>query len=114
MSVNFSIKNVPDGIAARLRTRAAANHRSLQRELMAIIESAASTSRGDAEIPSLVTSTRERHPGRRLRPIEEVVEEWRKILPHTTDGPSSVDIIRKMRDERYGIERDRPNDPRRP
>lgn len=40
MPVNFSIKNVPDKIADRLKRRAAKNHRSLQGELMAIIESA--------------------------------------------------------------------------
>jgi antitoxin FitA len=41
MAVNFSIKNVPDDIAEELRERAARNHRSLQGELMAIIEAAA-------------------------------------------------------------------------
>jgi len=40
MPVNLSIKNVPDALAARLRERAARNHRSLQGELMAILESA--------------------------------------------------------------------------
>lgn len=40
MPVNLSIKNVPDEIAARLRQRAAKNHRSLQGELIAIIENA--------------------------------------------------------------------------
>ena len=38
MSVNISIKNVPDHIAEKLRRRAAKNHRSLQGELMAILE----------------------------------------------------------------------------
>ena len=41
MPVNLSIKNVPDTLAARLRERAERNHRSLQGELMAILESAA-------------------------------------------------------------------------
>ena len=40
MSVNLSIKNVPDEIAERLRRRAAQAHRSLQGELMAILERA--------------------------------------------------------------------------
>jgi antitoxin FitA len=40
MSVNLSIKNVPDEIADRLKRRAAKNHRSLQGELMSIIETA--------------------------------------------------------------------------
>jgi plasmid stability protein len=41
MPVNLSIKNVPDALAAQLRERAERNHRSLQGELMAILESAA-------------------------------------------------------------------------
>jgi antitoxin FitA len=38
--MNLSIKNVPDGIVQRLRQRAARRHRSLQGELLAIIEEA--------------------------------------------------------------------------
>ena len=41
--VNLSIKSVPDELAARLRERAERNHRSLQGELMAIIEEAVLT-----------------------------------------------------------------------
>ena len=40
MSVNLSIKNVPDEIAEQLKRRAAKSHRSLQGELMSIIEEA--------------------------------------------------------------------------
>jgi antitoxin FitA len=40
MRVNLSIKNVPDEIVARLKERAARHHRSLQGELLAIIEEA--------------------------------------------------------------------------
>ena len=40
MPVNLSIKNVPDELADRLRRRAEASHRSMQGELMAILESA--------------------------------------------------------------------------
>ncbi len=43
MPVNLSIKNAPDLIVDRLRRRATLNHRSLQGELMAIIEAAALT-----------------------------------------------------------------------
>ena len=38
MPVNLSIKNVPDEWMDHLRRRAASHHRSLQGELMAIIE----------------------------------------------------------------------------
>lgn len=40
MPVNLSIKNVPDDLAQRLRERAARNHRSVQGELMALVEDA--------------------------------------------------------------------------
>ena len=40
MPVNLSIKNAPDDVVGRLRARAEQNHRSLQGELMAIIEDA--------------------------------------------------------------------------
>jgi antitoxin FitA len=40
MTVTLSIKNVPDELAQRLRKRAELHHRSLQGELMAIIEAA--------------------------------------------------------------------------
>ncbi len=42
MSVNLSVKNVPETLAAKLRDRAERNHRSLQGELMAILEAAVS------------------------------------------------------------------------
>lgn len=38
MPVNLSIKNVPDELAERLRQSAARHHRSLQGELMVILE----------------------------------------------------------------------------
>jgi len=40
MPVNLSIKNVPDLLADRLRDRAEKAHRSLQGELLAILEQA--------------------------------------------------------------------------
>ncbi len=38
MPANLSVKNVPDELMQRLRQRAARHHRSLQGELMSIIE----------------------------------------------------------------------------
>jgi plasmid stability protein len=40
MAVSLSIKAVPDDLARALRRRAARNHRSIQGELMHILESA--------------------------------------------------------------------------
>jgi len=42
MPVNLSIKRVPDKLVRRLRARAKANQRSLQGELMSILENEAS------------------------------------------------------------------------
>lgn len=40
--INLSVKNVPESLATKLRARAERNHRSLQGELMAILEEAVS------------------------------------------------------------------------
>jgi plasmid stability protein len=45
MAINLSIKNAPDEVVAALKLRARRNHRSLQGELMAIIEAAAAGGR---------------------------------------------------------------------
>jgi plasmid stability protein len=41
-TINLSVKNVPEALAMKLRARAERNHRSLQGELMAILEEAVS------------------------------------------------------------------------
>jgi antitoxin FitA len=45
MPVNVSLKNVPDEIVEILRSRARQNHRSLQGELMAILEAVANSNK---------------------------------------------------------------------
>ena len=45
MPVTLSIKNAPDHVVQRLRDRAERHHRSLQGELLAIIEAAAEQER---------------------------------------------------------------------
>ena len=80
MPVNLSIKNAPDDVAELVKQRARTNHRSVRGELLAIIEEAV-------------------RPRRRLTP-HDVLAQARKLgLKTSTD---SVEIIRKMRDERYG------------
>ena len=49
VAVNLSIKNVPDHVAQSLRARAARNHRSLQKELLVIVEAAA----GEEELSTI-------------------------------------------------------------
>ena len=95
MEVNLSIKGVPEEVAGRLRARAARNHRSLQGELMHIIETAAM--REDDASASAV-----RGPTRRgTRSIEQIAAEHRALYPKPFDRlPRAVDIIRKDRDSR--------------
>jgi antitoxin FitA len=45
MPVSLSIKNAPDEMVRRLKERALRHHRSLQGEVMAILEEAVGTSR---------------------------------------------------------------------
>lgn len=40
MPINLSIKNAPDDLAQKLKVRAERHHRSLQGEMMAILEAA--------------------------------------------------------------------------
>ncbi len=45
MAVDLSVKKVPDDIAERLRARAKRHHRSLQGELLSVLEEAAGPAR---------------------------------------------------------------------
>jgi plasmid stability protein len=115
MSLNLSIKNVPDDLAEQLRVRAARNHRSLQGELMAILEAAvaagvpgtpARSVLGVAE-PQPAVKASGVGPGRQLHSplgqlsLEEVMARARQLFPNGTPG-HSVDIVREMRDSRDG------------
>lgn len=64
MPVNLSIKNVPDDVAEKLRQRAKKNHRSLQGELLFIIENSISAERlSPAELHSRIGRLGLRTPG---------------------------------------------------
>jgi Arc-like DNA binding domain len=99
MAVNLSIKEVPDALADRLRARAERHHRSLQGELMAIIEQAA------AEEPRPAAGF-QRQPfvdvfPRGTKTIEQIAAAHRLRFPEPiSDGPMAVDIIRADRDSR--------------
>jgi plasmid stability protein len=122
---NLSIKDVPEAWAQALRERAARNHRSLQGELMALIQhavepqagmSADLTIRNGTQSPGVgdQTSAQRRStvvgfdrfgsPIRRQgwKTVEQVVAELKAKYP---DGPppgqsSSIDMIREDRDSR--------------
>ena len=111
MGVNLSIKGVPETWAERLRLRAQHNHRSLQGELMAIIEQAASEPAGAARAAPVPAAASARVTGadRRGQPIrkragksiEQIAAELRALYPEpVTDAPRSVDIVRELRDGR--------------
>ena len=80
MPVTLSIKNVPDRVVERLRLRAKANRRSLQGELLAMVERSAAES------------------GQRPMTITDLYD-WAKAQGFRGTG-RSVDDIRRMRDER--------------
>ena len=115
---NLSIKDVPEAWAEALRQRAARNHRSLQGELMAIIETAAAEEQNSANVPTRANlpmgeprpdggavvglDARGRPIVRRgWKTIEQIVAEQReRNLPIVRGGPLGVDIIREDRDSR--------------
>jgi hypothetical protein len=107
---NLSVKDIPEAWAEALRQRAARNHRSLQGELMAIIEAALVNT-----VPTVGAPT----PGSQnvvvgygaggypivrkgWKTVQQVAAELRALYP---DGPapgqgSSIDMIREDRDSR--------------
>ena len=127
--INISIKDVPDAWADALRQRAVRNHRSLQGELMALIERAAnelplSASEPDNALgtPAIASRTQAaestpRKPWQSIvvghdrfghpvikngwKTTEQLVAEQRaRGLKPFRGGPSSVDMIREDRDSR--------------
>lgn len=96
MAVNLSIKNVPESLADKLRARAERNHRSLQGELMAIIEGAVAS---EAPAQSVVLGREALRRG--TKTIEEIAAELRALYPEpVTDVAKAVDIVRELRDTR--------------
>ena len=80
MPVNISIKNAPDDLVAALKARAQRNHRSMQREVLSILDAAV------------------RQP--KHLSIDQLLAEVRKL---DLRMPSeAAEIVRQMRDERHG------------
>ena len=78
MPVDLSVKKVPDYVAERLRARAKRNHRSLQGELLTILEESVGPLR--------------------TRTIQEVFENAQRLGLRTPD--ESAQMIREDRDGR--------------
>lgn len=103
MPVTLTIKQVPDRLAQKLRTRAAANHRSLQGELMAILtETVDPASRAAEPDPPvyLANAAKKKVPahGRKLS-LQELWERSRKLGPKSQS--ESAKSVRQLRDERH-------------
>lgn len=107
---NLSIKDVPEAWAQALRLRAARNHRSLQGELMALVEQA--VARGPmaaTDPPGERGALRVVGYDKRGGPIvrqgwktpEEVFATMREKFPQPIPNQiSSIDLIRQDRDSR--------------
>ena len=94
---NLSIKDVPEPVAEALRRRAALNHRSLQGELMAILQQAVQA--GSAPVHVSLPAPLEGRGGGRT--IEQIAAERRARYPEPVrGGPLAVDLIRAERDSR--------------
>jgi plasmid stability protein len=110
----LSIKDVPENWAEVLRQRAARNHRSLQGELMALIEKAVvetSTAAAGVSASELAAVLSTSHAGvdrfgnsamrRGNKTLEEIAAEHRKRLPKPIHHKALVvDIVRADRDAR--------------
>jgi len=80
MPINISIKNAPDDLVRLLKERAQRNHRSMQREALAILEEAVQRPR-------------------RLTPTQ-LLAEARNLNMNMPD--EAAELVRKMRDARHG------------
>lgn len=94
---NLSIRDVPESIAEHLRQRAARHHRSLQGELMAILESVVTS-----DLQAAATAPARPRPATTpRRTLGEVADNLRRRLGvDVASAPSSTAIVREMRDIR--------------
>lgn len=98
---NLSIKDVPEPWAEALRQRAARNHRSLQGELLSLIEAAVH----ESALPAPGTAPPLAAPNQRTgaKTIAQIVAELNLRHPNPAQNhalPRGVDITREERDAR--------------
>jgi plasmid stability protein len=102
MPVTLTIKQVPERLAQKLRARAEASHRSLQGELMLILNEAVAPDRvsePDAPAYQVKRPAKKNAPhGRRLT-LRELWERSRRLGPKSPD--ESAGIVRALRNERH-------------
>ena len=111
----LTIRNVPDSLARKLKTRAERNHRSLQGEVMAILEQASvanTAEQTDSALSGIRDRKRvedrnrpERRPSLPMATVEKkltIEEIWERGKRLGLSSPNeSARIVRKLRDERY-------------
>jgi antitoxin FitA len=109
MPVTLTIKHVPDAVAEKLRLRAAASHRSLQGELMAILHAATEEVAvvREPEPPAYAPTRAPKRAKSKMPPVHgkrltlsELWERSRRLLPNSKS--ESAEIVRALRDERHG------------
>jgi plasmid stability protein len=119
MPQNLTIRNVPDSLARKLKTRAERNHRSLQGEVMAILELASvptiAEPPGERYRASAIGNAAQKKVGSASDQIAEgstgksvdrkltIEELWARGKRLGLSSPNeSMRIVRKLRDERHG------------
>lgn len=113
MSINLSIKGVPDAWAQRLRERAARHHRSLQGELMALLGAAVGddTPASSAGVPPVAARLQAPPAADRLQAppavdrltLDDLAQRARSRFGGlAAQGGRSADIVRALRDEADG------------
>jgi hypothetical protein len=119
MPVSLSIKNVPDELAEALRERAKRSHRSVQGELMAIVEEALRRPPFAAQVRETAPAWRQadappsegeirarlKREGRTFT-VTDLYDYVQSLGIQTPDEATAM--IRQMRDERHGLETPEP------
>ena len=114
MTQSVTIRNIPDALARKLKARAERNHRSLQGEIMLILEQASTASvarqpvtrYGTVAPPRVESGSAPEIAGRdeptssRKLTIDEIWERGKRLGLSTPSD--STEIVRALRDERYG------------
>ena len=97
----LSIKNVPEGLLAKLRERAMRHHRSIQGELMALLTAAVESPDHPTRPAAAAEAPAARARRNGTRRIEEIAAEHRSRWKRPfKQGPRATDVIRADRDAR--------------
>ena len=105
---SLSIKDVPEPLLKAIRLRAARHHRSLQGELMALLEAAATASPPAAPVPQSDTLARDASRRKAAakdgqRSFATAAAAFRQRFPKPLgESMESARLIREMRDTHYG------------